>query len=185
MTATTPTIAVPTADGGYVLRPMTFANLIDKANWIDAQASLDATDPEVRDLAVRYAKAYGSNDECAVARKLHDFVRDSVTYVYGPGHQRMYSAKWVLENGYGNCVDKCRLLVALCRSVEIEARILPVFDGDSFYHCQAQIRCPGSEQDPRAEQGGWLRAEVILRGVPLGSGKESAQYDAQGRLVLA
>lgn len=184
--AATPVIAMPMQDGSAVLRPMTFANLQAKANWLDAAASLDATDPEVVAVARRFAIARGANHQCGIARDLHDFVRDGIPYVFGDGHQRFYSSRELLNGSGGNCADKARLFVALCRAVEIEARIVPIFTSpDEFVHVQAQVRCPGSTSDPRAEPGGWLRAELIARGVPLGSGAEAARYDRNGRVILS
>jgi transglutaminase-like putative cysteine protease len=181
-----PSIPMPTRDGRVELRPLTFTTLTEKASWIDAQASLDATDPKITDYADRFAKACGPNAPSCVATALHNVVRDGVRYVNGPGHQRMYDAATTLARGYGNCVDKSRLFVALCRAVEVDARIVPVFNNASeFYHCQAQVRWPGSALDRRAEPGGWLRAEMIIPGVALGNGAERVKYDRNGSPVLS
>jgi transglutaminase-like putative cysteine protease len=179
-------ISMPTPEAGGVRRQLTFANLVDKANYIDAAASLDARHPVVRELAGRFAKARGPNDQAGIARDLHDFVRDSVTYVYGPSHQEFADSAAILNRGWDNCAGKSRLFVALCRAVELDARIVPNFKNpDEFNHVQAQVRYPGSAKDPRAEPGGWLRAELIAKGVPLGSGPEVAPLDANGNVVLS
>jgi transglutaminase-like putative cysteine protease len=180
---------MPTPEGASMRRPMTFRSLIDKAAWLDAAASLDARNPNIRELAIRFAKARGPNDQRGIANDLHDFVRDSVTYVYGPSHQE-FADSWTILNRPGgaadNCAGKSRVFVALCRAVEIEARIIPNFKTpDEFNHVQAQVRYPGSQRDPRAEPGGWLRAELIVKGVPLGNGPEVADHDALGNIVLA
>jgi transglutaminase-like putative cysteine protease len=178
---------MPTPEAGGIRRPMNFQNLVDKANWLDAAASLDARDPDVRELAGRFAKARGPNDQAGIARDLHDFVRDSITYVYGPSHQEFADSGTILRRGWDNCAGKSRLFCALCRAVELDCRIVPNFaHPDEFNHVQAQVRYAGSELDPRAEPGGWLRAELIAKGVPLGNGPEVAQRDpTSGRILLS
>ena len=179
-------IVMPTPEAGGVRRPMTYESLVDKANWLDAAASLDARNPDVRELAGRFAKACGPNDQGCIARNLHDFVRDSITYVYGPSHQEFADSATVLKRGWDNCAGKSRLFCALCRAVELDCRIVPNFvNPDEFNHVQAQVRFPGSEEDRRAEPGGWLRAELIAKGVPLGAGPEVAARDAKGRILLS
>lgn len=182
-----PWLDMPTAEGGSVRRVLTYANLQTKANWLDNAASLDARNPGIRELAIRYQKAYGANNPRAVATALHAFARDSISYCYGPSAQE-FADSWTILNRPGgacdNCAGKSRVFVALCRAVEIEARIVPNFKNpDEFNHVQAQVRWSGSEQDPRAEAGGWLRAELIVKGVPLGAGPEAGERIA-GKLQL-
>lgn len=179
-------VLMPTREGAGVRRPVTYENLVEKANWLDAAASLDARHPDVRELAARFAKARGPNDRQGLANDLHRFVRDSITYVYGPSHQEFADSATILSRGWDNCAGKSRLFCALCRAIELDCRIVPNFaHPDEFNHVQAQVRWPGSEADPRAEAGGWLRAELIAKGVPLGSGPEVAQRDRNGRIVLS
>ncbi len=178
---------MPTAEGSAVRRPMTFDNLQAKARWLDAAASLDARDPNIRELAVRYEKAYGANDPGRVAREIHRFARDGIAYCFGPSHQE-FASSWTILNRPGgacdNCAGKSRVFVALCRAVEIDARIVPNFkQPDEFNHVQAQVRWDGSEREPMAEAGGWLRAELIVQGVPLGYGPDVGTRIA-GRLQL-
>lgn len=181
-------ITVPTQEGnGFIRRPMTFASLWDKARWLDAAASLDARHPGIREIAIRFQKARGASDPRGVATDIHAFVRD-ISYCYGPSHQE-FADSWTILNRPGgacdNCAGKSRLFVALCRAVEIEARIVPNFRNPTeFNHVQAQVRWPGSESEPRAEPGGWLRVELILRGVPLGGGPADAMRNAAGRVLL-
>ena len=180
-------ISVPTQEGASVRRPMTFDNLVAKANWLDAAASLDARHPGVRELSMRFAKARGPNDRAGLARDIHAFCRDSISYCFGPSHQE-FADSWTILNRPGgacdNCAGKARVFVALCRASEIDARIVPNFKHpDEFNHVQAQVRWPGSENDPRAEADGWLRAELIVSGVALGDGPEAGTRVA-GRLQL-
>jgi transglutaminase-like putative cysteine protease len=180
-------VDMPTREGGSIRRPMTFPNLQQKAQWLDAAASLDARHPGIRELAIRFMKARGANNQEGIARDLHAFARDSIAYCYGPSHQE-FADSWTILNRPGgacdNCAGKARVFVALCRAVEIQARIVPNFrNPNEFNHVQAQVRWPGSENQPLAEQGGWMRAELIIQGVPLGAGPESGTRVA-GRLQL-
>jgi transglutaminase-like putative cysteine protease len=187
--ATPQWIDMPTPEGGSVRRPMDFKSLEDKARWLDAAARLDAHHPEIRELAIRYQKAYGANNPRAVATAIHAFCRDAIAYCYGPSGQE-FADSWTILNRPGgacdNCAGKSRVFVALCTAIEIQARILPNFKSpDEFNHVQAQVRWPGSDKEPLAEAGGWLRAELIVRGVPLGQGPQAGQRDASGKLQLS
>jgi transglutaminase-like putative cysteine protease len=188
--ASTPVITMPTRDGGAVLRPLSFENLTAKARWLDAMASLDATQPIVRSVAARIARSRGANDDCGIVRDIQMFVIN-IPYSFGAGHQRFFAPAELLDSTPGtevgaNCADKARLFVALCRSVELEARIVPIFTSPTeFVHVMAQARCHGSDRNPLSEDGGWLRVETIVRGVPLGMGPSAGQHDAAGRLVLS
>jgi transglutaminase-like putative cysteine protease len=182
-----PWVDMPTPEGGSVRRPMTFANLEAKARWLDAAASLDARNPGIRELAIRFQKARTANDPRGLATDIHKFCRDSIAYCFGPSHQEFADA-WTILNRPGgacdNCAGKSRVFVALCRAVELDARIVPNFRSpDEFNHVQAQVRWDGSEKQPMAEAGGWLRAELIVKGVPLGYGPEAGQRIA-GKLQL-
>lgn len=187
MTAAFQWIDMPTPEGGSVRRAVTFENLRDKAAWLDAAASLDARHPGIRELAIRFQRAAGANRPDALARDIHRFCRDAIPYCYGPSHQE-FADSWTILNRPGgvcdNCAGKSRVFVALCRAVELDARIVPNFRApDEFNHVQAQVRWHGSERDPRAEAGGWLRAELIVKDVPLGAGPEAGQRIA-GKLQL-
>lgn len=180
-------IDMPTQEGASVRRPMNFDNLTAKAAWLDAAASLDARNPGIRELAIRFQKSAGANNSALLATNLHRFCRDSISYCFGPSHQE-FADSWTILNRPGgacdNCAGKSRVFVALCRAVELDARIVPNFrQPDEFNHVQAQVRWDGSEKDPRAEEGGWLRAELIVKGVPLGSGPEAGERIA-GKLQL-
>lgn len=183
-----PWITMPSREGSSLRRPMTFANLVEKARWLDAAASLDARNPNIRELAIRFQKARGANDPRGTATDIQAFCRDGISYCYGPSHQE-FADSWTIINRPGgacdNCAGKSRCFVALCRAVEIDAQIVPNFrNPDEFNHVQAQVRWAGSERERYAERGGWLRVELIVRGVPLGAGPDAGERDASGRLLL-
>lgn len=54
----------------------------------------------------------------------------------------------------------------------------------NFVHVQAEVRYPGSEHEPNAQPGGWLLAELILRGCALGQDPDTCPTFADGRRVL-
>jgi transglutaminase-like putative cysteine protease len=149
---------------GREVRRVDFASAEAKAKWIDAKASIDAWRcPLVRDIARRFAQApcYDPNDLEPLARDLFEFVRDAIKYIKDPLVEELSDSQQVLEQGFGDCDDKARLYVALCRSVGITARIRPVFDGpESFVHVQAEVYLP---------RKGWRVCDLIVRDLPLGS----------------
>jgi transglutaminase-like putative cysteine protease len=181
-------IDVPLAEGASVRRLLTFDSLQEKAAWLDAAASLDAHLPYIRELAIRFQKARGANDLGGLARDLHRFARDSIAYCYGPSAQEFADSETILTRPGGacdNCAGKSRVFVALCRAVELDARIVPNFRRpNEFNHVQAEVRWPGSEQDAYAGPGGWLRAELIVQGVPLGAGPSACDVLPDGRPAL-
>jgi transglutaminase-like putative cysteine protease len=182
-----PWIRTPTQQGEGVRRPLTFASLEEKAAWLDAAASLDARHPGVRAFAQRFQKGH-ANDPGYVAREIHKFARDGISYCFGPSHQEFADTWTIIAEGGAacdNCAGKSRVFVALCRAIEIDARIVPNFASpDDFNHVQAQVRWAGSERDPNAGPGGWLRVELIVRGVPLGAGPSAGQRTPSGGPML-
>ena len=151
-----------------IVRSVVFADAMAKARWIDSQATLDARFPLVQKVARTFAKAYGPNDKEPVARGLHDFVLNGITYVVDPAGEQLSDSNQILEEGCGDCDDKARLYVALTRCVRIESRILPVFEGEVFTHVQAET----------CLRGRWYVNELIVRGVGFG------ELPPRGRVVL-
>jgi hypothetical protein len=144
------------------VRSVTFADAEAKANWLDANATLDARLPETRRLALCFAKSpvHDPNDKEALARDIHAWVRDCIKYVNDPAGEELSDSDQVLAAGCGDCDDKARLFVALCRSIGIESRIRPCFDGPDFVHVQAEA-CVGRPKR-------WQIVELIVRGVAFG-----------------
>jgi len=181
---------LPRTAGISRLRVLRFPSLEAKAHWLDAAASMDTSLLYVRDFC-RHAWAGRAWTSAALAQAIQRFVRDRIHYVRDPGHEEFADAEVMLQRRYGDCDDKARLFVALCRlaPVRIEARIRPVFRAHPFYdfvHVQAEARYPGSERDHRAAPGGWLLAEVIVAGVELGDDPlEKGARGPDGKLVYA
>jgi len=142
-----------------VMRTLTFETAMDKARWIDGMCSLDARFPKVQKVARTFGRAYGPNDPEGIARGLHRFVRDGIIYVPDPEGEQLSDSQQILEEACGDCDDKARLYVALCRSVKVRAHILPIFEGNNFRHVQALVYLPGKPP---------LRSELIVKGVELG-----------------
>ena len=157
-----------------VTRTTLFRGPDEKAAWLDAMATLDARLPETRALARRFATgAYADPNELgAVARNFHHFVRDSIRYVRDPAGEEFSDSDAVLLRGFGDCDDKARCFVALCRSIGITAQTRPCFTGDDFVHVQAEVLLSPKEhaiacfrQDPECQ---WCLAELIVKGLELG-----------------
>jgi transglutaminase-like putative cysteine protease len=145
-----------------IVRTVVFRGPDEKAAWLDAMATLDARLPETRALARRFATArYADpNDLGMVARQIARFVRDSIRYVRDPAGEEFSDSDRILLRGYGDCDDKARLFVALCRSVGIAARTRPCFEGDDFVHVQAEVFIDGS----------WQVVELIVKDLEVGMG---------------
>jgi transglutaminase-like putative cysteine protease len=160
--------------GPTITRTTTFKGPDEKANWLDAMAALDARLPETRALARRFAMSpYNDPNQLgALARQFHRFVRDSIKYVRDPHAEEFTDSDTILLRGYGDCDDKARLYVALCRSAGIVARIRPCFVGDDFVHVQAETLLSDCEhgaacfqEDPGCQ---WCLSELIVHGLEIG-----------------
>lgn len=147
-------------------------------------ASLDARLPLVRELAGRCARGRDANRQDLLAADLARLVRDGLRYVRDPGVEEFADAATALRRGFGDCDDKARTFVALCRACGVTARIRPVFLGPAFVHVQGEVKYPGSERHPKAQAGGWLVVELILRGVGVGDDPERAPRFKDGRRIL-
>ena len=153
-------------------RCITFDHWQAKAEYLDGAAWSDARMlPKVREVSLRVARPYGAvspEKMGAIANDLYRLVRDRVRYVSDPASEEFSDAQLTLEQGYGDCDDKVRCFLALCRALRIEAALRPVMRGQNFVHVQALVRWPGSERHWKALEGGWLVAELILRDAELG-----------------
>jgi transglutaminase-like putative cysteine protease len=167
------------------LRNVHFVDGREKAAYLDANASLDARHPAVRTFAARIGRAHDPNDQEGMVRDIFRFVRDAIRYVHDPRYEEFSDTSVILDRGYGDCDDKARAFVALCRALGIEARIRPVFNhvGD-FVHVQAEVRWRGSAKQPIAQPGGWVLAEVTIEGCELGQDPRTAPRDRDGHLRL-
>jgi transglutaminase-like putative cysteine protease len=127
-------------------RSVVFESADAKARWLDAMATLDPNDP--RALRISLAR----------------FCRDGIKYVRDPAGEEFSDAEQTLRQGFGDCDDKARCYVALCRSLQIPARIRPcagvdISDPNDFVHVQAEVK---------NESGSWDVVELIVRGVNYG-----------------
>lgn len=158
---------------------MTFRDWQEKAAYLDGVAWEDARLPLVRDVARRCALPCSPNRPDLIADMIFRFVRDVVRYMPDPASEEFSDAEEVLRSGFGDCDDKARAFVALCRSVRLEARIRPVLRegpfGPEFTHVQAEVRWPGSYTHTKAGAGGWLTAELILADCNLGDEPQHAR----------
>lgn len=153
-------------------RAITFDGWLEKAQYLDGAAWMDARIlPGVRDTARRIARPYGAISPeklGSIARDLFRLVQRNVRYTPDPASEEFSDAQQTLEQGAGDCDDKVRCFIALCRAIKVEAIVRPVMANNDFAHVQALVRYPGSEEHPRALADGWLVAELILRDAQLG-----------------
>lgn len=165
-------------------RGLSFRTPYQKARWMQGNAVLDSFAAPVRSEAARFAAI---KTPLARAEALHAFVRDNIRYMRDPGGiEQLGSASTALARRFGDCDDKARLVVALATAAEklaplgMEAALQPIFPRpDWFSHVAAALRWPGSKAHPLADHDGWVRAETILAGVPLGHGSEAALLDGK------
>jgi transglutaminase-like putative cysteine protease len=174
-----------------IRRRIVWDDATQKSQWIDGMAYTDAKLPLVRELGTRFARSRDPNDIEGVVRDLHRFVRDSVRYIPDPSYEEISDSQTILENGYGDCDDKARLFVALCRSVGIDSRIRPIFDDEGyFYHVQAEAKWPGSARfrgrnaAAQAQPNGWILCELILKNCELGQAPATMSQSSTGARVL-
>jgi Transglutaminase-like superfamily len=164
--------------GAGVPREALFRDGQQKADWLDASASLDAATVWVRRLAQSIAGGARSREE--IAARLLAWVRDRIGYLPDPGHKEEFAdPKTVAISGYDDCDGKARLYVALIRSLRdprLRARIRPIVNADGeFYHVQAEVRW---DRKP------WCLAETIVAGVGLGGDPDLAR-ESSGRIPMA
>lgn len=166
-------------------RRIDFADLEEKARFIDGNARLESNQREVVALAARLCPRLSVPPRVFVLAyllRVHSWVRDNIRYVRDPGGvEHLADCATILRRGYDDCDGKARLFVALCLAgnrflpIPCEAAIRPVFPTpEVFSHVQAAVRVPWVT---RLEQpDGWIGVELCLEGVPFGSGLEAATW---------
>jgi len=184
---------IPAGAGDRVIQ---FATLEEKARWLDAASSLDSLRQGVQNVARRFLLIDGAE---ARTRAIHRWVRDHIHYEQDyrvsqglPGEE-FADTETILARGYDDCDGKSRAFVAIVRAAEmlkplgVEVRIRDVFMKHplSFVHVQVEVRWPRSELSERAEAGGWLLAEMILKGAEIGDDPDNVPRGSRGERVLA
>ncbi len=183
-------------EAGGLAKPriLEFDTLEDKARWLDAAASFDASLGYVRKFADRFVGQVGESVATTEprARAVHRFIRDTIHYVQDwrvienePGEE-FADTETILRRGYDDCDGKSRAFVALCRCLGIDARIRPVFTKHplDFVHVQAEVRWPGSEHVKGATPDGWCLAEMILKGCEIGMNPDDMPRDKNGKRMI-
>lgn len=167
---------------GYEHHIATFSTLRDKADYLDTRATLDSLTHDVRAKAREITRGIVGDEEQS-ARALQRWVRDKIAYVHdrptlqGAQGEEFASSQEILRRLYDDCDGKSRVLVALCRSLGIRARIRPVFPApNKFTHVQVEIYIPGR---------GWLLAETIVQGAELGDDPRRIIRENGGHVPLA
>ena len=151
-------------------------------------ARQDAVDPRIVAFASRLARSHRPDDHLAIVRELFRWVRDGIRYQPDADRVQDYSdAETILERGWGNCVTKTRLLVALLRALGYEAEFVDRWkvgpDGKPWMnHVQVRVRFPGSSSI-LGNVGGWLYGDLTIRGAELAQDpREIASQADTGRL---
>lgn len=139
-----------------------FDTLEQKAQWMDASASVDALDPFVISLAKIITA--GTEDPIVWLRRLHEWTRDRVRYSADPwGIERTPDTRVTCEEGTEDCDGKVKAFVALVRALRtprIDARVRSVWnDRGDFFHVQAEVRV-GS--------GAWRLVELTIQDAQIG-----------------
>jgi transglutaminase-like putative cysteine protease len=168
----------------------------EKARYLDAAATLDSFAPEIQRDAARIVAGFSTPLDAL--DRIHRWVRDRIKYVNDVGGEDFADSLAILRKRHDDCDGKSRLFCALVRAAalavpglrSLECRILPVLRktpiGPAFVHVQGLARADGSSRHPLAEPGGWLLAELTLRGVPLGAGSEAGtKNEMTGRLDVS
>jgi transglutaminase superfamily protein len=177
-------------------RVIGWPNLIEKANWLDGAASLDALRRGITNVASRFCNMPSGESR---TRAMQRWVRDHIRYTsdYRVSQQsrgeEFADSESIIERGYGDCDDKARLYVALVRAAEglvplsTSARIRPVFKTHplEFVHVQAESRWWGSATNPAALPGGWLLTELILAHCEIGQNPDELPRGPNGQRLIA
>lgn len=143
-------------------RETVFASSEDKARWLDAQATIDASSARLGAFARELARRSPNP-----AATFFSLARDGIRYVpdldpHGRRAEVLADSLTILRRGSDDCDGKVRLFVALCRAVGLHARVVPVYAGDRFVHVQAEVHgVPGWAP---TEDDGWTRVELTVDG---------------------
>jgi hypothetical protein len=163
----------PGASYGWrgVGRWVSFADREDKARYMAEAARHDAEDPAVRSWARQFLRLPVEER----ADRVLEFVQACIRYEqdpawYGPNRERhgvelLDSSAVGLHRAYGDCDLKARLFVALCLASGVEAKIDPVFRGDTgFPHVRAKVLRRSSETGGE----GWDVADPTITNSAIG-----------------
>jgi hypothetical protein len=191
-----------------------FDSLTAKANWLDAAASLDALRAEVQTQAKRFLGYGNAEARTrAIQRWVRDNIKYQYDFRVSqsmPGEEFADTSS-AISRGFGDCDDKARVFVALVRAVEmvrgartrasqgvsehplrdpqkpeVYARIRPVFTRmpEQFVHVQAEVKWPRSELHENAMPGGWLLAELIVKGCEIGQDPDTVPRLPDGQRAI-
>ncbi len=165
----------------------TRVELLDLLAWHDSRF-----DDRVRRLAVAIAAkvpsdAAGRVDASKLPEALHRAVRERVRFL-DEGPETMASAWSTWETGVGDCDDSARLLLALARSVAVDARLallvrppdargdiqpdhasVVMYDGTAWRWAEPSIRGARFGEEPRAAARRTQATRAELGGVALGA----------------
>lgn len=139
-----------------------------KLQHLRQQAHRDAIDPYIVQFATKLARPFRADDHLGIVRSVFRWVRDGIRYQSDPDKVQDYAdATAILARGWGNCVCKTKLVVALLRALGYDADFVPVWGQDgSMPHVYMRVRFPGSAKVAGSVDG-WIYGEMTIRGAEL------------------
>jgi transglutaminase-like putative cysteine protease len=121
-------------------------------NFTKPETYVESTDPEITALADTFSNE--EDNPYLLARKFYDYIIDHVKYKQlGQG---LNGAKYLLDNGVGECGDYSALFIALCRASGIPARPVVGYwaiSGTNQTHVWAEFYL---------EEIGWIPVDVTI-----------------------
>lgn len=99
-------------------------------------------------------------DGRALARRLQEWVRDGIRYVYDPrGVELLQTPPQTLKIRSGDCDDQAILLATLLESLGFSTRLIAVSENGQYYsHVMSQVLLGDR----------WINLETIIPGVQIG-----------------
>ncbi|MGL4669184.1 MAG: pseudomurein-binding repeat-containing protein [Methanobacteriaceae archaeon] len=92
----------------------------DLKQYLKSTIRCQVNDDSIQSLAKKLTTGLTTDLEKATA--IFNYVRDKISYSFYYNSYDSTGAKGVISKGWGNCVDKTHLLIALLRAIDIPAR---------------------------------------------------------------
>jgi transglutaminase-like putative cysteine protease len=159
----------------------------DVKEYLSETDYIDYSNNAIKKLA--YDLASGEDDLMKVVYKFSKWVHQNINYeLNSKTIEQVNKASWVLENKIGVCDEFSTLLVALCRSVGIPAKLIsgisytedPRFDEKWNFHSWVEIYFPGYgwvSFDPTFGELGYVNTAHIKLKEYIEPGQSSSTYE--------
>lgn len=120
----------------------------DFRNYLKESPFIEADSRKIRDLAKKITKDLPQ--DWGKVQAIFDFVRQNVKYKEELAEKSIRGAIAALRNGEGDCEDMCALFIAMCRSIDVPARLVRVPG-----HCYSEFYLWDEKNN-----GHWFPAQV-------------------------